>query len=239
MSASFQVPLCVYVVDDDIDTTDSMRSLFALWGHQVYVANDGARAIEQAPLIKPNLMVVDLAMPGVDGLELARRVRQHPSLAETSLVALTGYADPTYCHEALAAGFADWLVKPAPIAALESMLDRVRALTSASRERAAMSLEGAAASLQKAKGRQQVEEDGQGAVVSDAVPVRVEKSAISDILTLNDRPAAERLRQWLRERGCRVGPVFEPGPGRAAFFNYSRRQARLLLRENREFRIAE
>jgi hypothetical protein len=69
------------------------------------------------------------------------------------------------------------------------------------------------------------------------VPVRIQKSGISDILVLQDREVANGLRQWLRDRGCRVGPVFEPSAGQLAFFVYSRRQARVLLAAHPKFRI--
>jgi hypothetical protein len=65
----------------------------------------------------------------------------------------------------------------------------------------------------------------------------VQKSGISDILVFEDQSLADRLREWLRERGRRVGPVFEPSAGHVAFFSYSRRQTRALLAAHPRFRI--
>jgi hypothetical protein len=69
------------------------------------------------------------------------------------------------------------------------------------------------------------------------VSIRVQKSGISDVLVLEDRELAAKLRLWLKDRACRVGPLFEPSAGRFAFFNYSRRQARALLASHPTFRI--
>jgi CheY-like chemotaxis protein len=232
----------VYLVDDDHDTTDCMRLLFKHWGHDVHVANDGALAIEEAPFIRPDLMLVDLGMPQIDGLQVARRLRARAELAETSLVAVTGYADAPHCERALAAGFDECLIKPLPVESMLALLDRVQARIAATRERAALAVEAVVQS------RQAVAQDGEvrasvqiGPNQPDLAPpecvaVRLQKSGISDILLLGDEASARRLRDWLRERGCRVGPVFRSDSGDAAFYNYSRRQARRLLRDNSEFR---
>lgn len=238
MSATCTSTMRVFVVDDDRDTTECMRMVFNLWGHDVQVANDGASAIERAPLINPDLMMVDLAMPQVDGLQVARRVRQHAELAHTSLVAVSGYADPRHQKEALAAGFDECLVKPLPIDQMLALVNRVRARIAASQERTALAAEVVAASQAlQAKADSMLETPATASPGS--VPVSLRKSGISDVVSLDDRGAAERLRHWLAKRGCRVGPVFEPRPGNAAFFNYSRRQMRQVLRDNAEFKIEE
>jgi len=142
-------PLRVFVVDDDQDTTESMRLLLKHWGHEVHVANDGFFAVEQAPNVKPDLMLVDLAMPKFDGLAVARRLRSDPALAEMPLVALTGYADPPHRQQALDAGFDECLIKPLPADDLLGLLDRVRSRIAASLERATRTLEIAAQSRQQ------------------------------------------------------------------------------------------
>jgi DNA-binding response OmpR family regulator len=228
----------VFVVDDDRDTTECMRLLFQLWGHDVRVANDGATAIEQAPLILPDLMMVDLAMPLVDGLQVARRIRQFAELARTSLVAVSGYGDLRHQKEALAAGFDECLLKPLPAAELLSLVDRVRARIEATRDRAYLSAE-AVATSQARKAKAAASLQTPLPVTSGPVLVRLHKSGISDVVSLNDRGAAERLRHWLSQRGCRVGPVYESKPGEFAFFNYSRRQLRQALRDSAEFRVEE
>lgn len=238
MNAVLSSALRVFVVDDDQDTTECMRMLFKLWGHDVHVANDGAMALEQAPLINPDLMLIDLGMPVIDGLQVARCLRQRRELDHTSLVAVSGYADPRHQQDALAAGFDECLVKPLPADAILALVDRVRARIGDWKERVALSAEAVATSTEiKAKAL--------GALKTAPLPppeatsVRIHKSGISDVVSLTDRAAAERLRKCLSERGCRVGSVFEPQPGEAAFFNYSRRQLQQVLSDNPEYRIVK
>lgn len=239
-------PMCVFVVDDDLDSTECMRLLLKHWGHNVHVANQGRVAIEQAPFVKPDLMLVDLAMPEVDGLTVARQVRQAPVLASTALVALTGYADPKHREQAFEAGFDECLVKPLPADELQKLLARVRSRIDATRKRTSQAMEAAAASrelTEKEKSRRRLEDQAakMALMPTDPAPVfiRLQKSGISDMIVLEDWELAEQLRQWLRDRGCRVGPVFEPAAGEVAFFCYSRRQARTLLAAHPKVRIGD
>jgi CheY-like chemotaxis protein len=234
MAALLEAPVCVYVVDDDRDTTECMRLLLEIWGHDVHVANGGAMAIEQAPHINPDLMMVDLAMPRIDGLEVARRIRQYRELDHTSLVAVSGYAGQHHRELALAAGFDECFIKPVPAEHVLALLERVRRRIEESKRITAKSAEAVAISrARKAKSLQ----PPQSPASAVGVPVRLQKSGISDVVCLSDRAAAERLRQWLKERGCRVGPVFEQAAGQWAFFNYSRRQLRSVIGGNNEFSL--
>lgn len=236
MTALLDSPVRVYIVDDDRDTTECMRLLLQIWGHDVHVANDGALAIEQAPRINPDLMLVDLAMPRVDGLEVARRVRECHELDHMSLVAVSGYADLQHREMALAAGFDECLVKPVPPEHILALLERVRKRVAETKRLTAQAAEAVALSQErKAKSRSSLEVPLPARTTG--IPVRLQKSGISDVVCLDDRAAAERLRNWLRSRGCRVGPVFVKGPDQWAFFNYSRRQLRCLMAENTEYSI--
>lgn len=237
-------PMRVFVVDDDRDTTECMRLLIKQWGHEVHVANEANLAIEQAHFVKPHLMLVDLGMPVVDGLTVARRVREVPDLASVSLVALTGYADPQRRQEALEAGFDEYLTKPLPVDELQALLNRVRARVDATRGLASRAVEAVAlAKDRKERSLQRFSEPGQpitGEVIDlgpNPILIRLQKSGISDIVIVEDHDLAIRLRQWLRDHGCRVGPVFEPAAGQVAFFVYSRRQARRLLAAHPKLRI--
>jgi CheY-like chemotaxis protein len=112
----------ILVVDDNRDAADSAGTLLLLWGHQVRVAYDGPRAVDVAREYQPDLCLVDLGMPGMDGYQVARQLRQEPALARTLLVALTGFdrdADRKACHEA---GFDAYLVKPVDVGALRDLL---------------------------------------------------------------------------------------------------------------------
>ena len=236
-------PMRVFVVDDDFDTTECMRLLIKQWGHDVHVANEGTVAVEQAPQLKPDVMIVDLGMPVVDGLTVARRLRQMPELTTMSLVALTGWSDASHREQALEAGFDECLIKPLPVDDLLELLGRVASRVERSRERASAAVEAVATARDRSEQlRSDLHEPADlvaDAISTDGAPVsiRVQKTGISEILVLEDRVLAGKLRQWLRERGCRVGPVFEPSPGQVAFFTYSRRQTRALLAAHPRFRI--
>ena len=65
--------------------------------------------------------------------------------------------------------------------------------------------------------------------VAEPILIRVQKSGISELIVLDNRALAERVRQWVHDHGGRVGAVFEPAAGQAAFFSYSRRQTRSML----------
>jgi len=98
------------VADDNADGADTLGMLLRQAGHDVRVVYGGAEALETALTMRPEVVLVDVGMPGMDGYETARRLRQ--SLGPTvRLVAITGYAANR--QHALAAGFNDFLVKPA------------------------------------------------------------------------------------------------------------------------------
>lgn len=234
MTALLESPVRVFVVDDDRDTTECVRMLLEIWGHDVHVANDGELAVEQAPRINPDLMMVDLGMPRVDGLEVARRVRQNSDLNHTSLVAVSGYADLRHRELALAAGYDEYLVKPLPAQEMQALLDRVRRRVVKSKQLAAL----AADAVRRSQERKAKSLDAPEPTLCEratGLPVTLRKSGISDVLSLSEREAAERLREWLKVRSCRVGPVFEQEGGQWAFFNYSRRQMRSVIANNDEF----
>ena len=112
----------ILVVDDNRDAADSAGTLLLLWGHNVRVAYEGARALTLAREFHPDLCLVDLGMPGMDGFQVARQLRQDPALVGTLLVALTGFdreSDRKACHEA---GFDAYLVKPVDVDALRDLL---------------------------------------------------------------------------------------------------------------------
>ena len=100
------------VVEDNADIREALREVCASWGHQVHVAADGRSAIELAQRIQPEVALVDLGLPGVDGYEIARRLRAGPAGANIHLLAITGYGAPEYEQRSLAAGFDAHLVKP-------------------------------------------------------------------------------------------------------------------------------
>jgi signal transduction histidine kinase/ActR/RegA family two-component response regulator len=112
----------VLVVDDQVGQAQVLAKLFAkLWGHDVAVAHDGASAWASMRAQRPEVVLMDIGLPGVNGYELARRVRAEPEFHDTLLVALTGYgqdSDQQLSHEA---GFDLHLVKPPTISTLKEV----------------------------------------------------------------------------------------------------------------------
>jgi CheY-like chemotaxis protein len=105
-------PLRVLVADDMPDARDSLHLLLSLWGHDVCEAADGAVALQRAQAFQPDVAILDLAMPHVDGLQVARQVRHLRGLDSICLIAVTGHADEANHKKATAAGFDYVLVKP-------------------------------------------------------------------------------------------------------------------------------
>src|SRR5919204_6318378 len=104
--------LRVLVADDCRDFTDSLAVLLSLWGHEVRVAYDGLEALEQAREFVPDVALLDLAMPGLDGYAVADRLRRMPGLEGVLLAAVTGYGREPDRLRAAGGGFAFYLVKP-------------------------------------------------------------------------------------------------------------------------------
>ena len=101
----------VMVVDDNLDSADTMAELIRIWGHEVRTANDGPSAIECARGFRPQVVLLDVGLPGMDGYELARRLRAE-GLAGTLLVSVTGYGQEEDRRRAQEAGFDHHLTKP-------------------------------------------------------------------------------------------------------------------------------
>ncbi|MGH7818360.1 MAG: response regulator, partial [Candidatus Binatia bacterium] len=116
----------VLLVEDNVDAAESLRMLLELLGHHVRVAHDGLSAFDVADADPPDVMLIDIGLPGLDGYEVARRIRRHPHLKRTVLVALTGYGREEDRHRALSAGFDHHLVKPVDVDTLQGLVQRLR-----------------------------------------------------------------------------------------------------------------
>ncbi len=114
--------LRVMVVDDNRDGADAFGLLIEELGHQVHVTYGGRKALEIAVVVQPDLMFVDLLMPDVDGCTLAKRLREIPSFAPTTLLALTGQKDHKLRAAALSSGFSDLLLKPPTLKDIKTVL---------------------------------------------------------------------------------------------------------------------
>ena len=114
--------LRVLVVDDNIDAADTLAALLEMSGHLTRVANDGYQAIEMAQAFRPQVVFLDIGLPGMNGYEVARQLRQTPGMEGAVLVALTGWGTREDRQRSSEAGFDHHLTKPADINAVETLL---------------------------------------------------------------------------------------------------------------------
>ena len=117
--------LRILVVDDNHDAAQSLSLLLTSQGHTVWLAHDGYAALEVAQAERPQVILLDIGLPGMDGYAVARTVRLHPALKTTHLIALSGYGRPEDRELAKTAGFNDYLVKPVNFDELQCALNPV------------------------------------------------------------------------------------------------------------------
>lgn len=115
-------PLKVLVVDDNVDAAQSVTILLRSLGHEVRLAYEGASAMNIALDYLPDVVLLDIGLPVVDGLQVAKWIRQESTLAKVVLVALTGYGQDSDRQRSQEAGFDHHLVKPVEFAKIESIL---------------------------------------------------------------------------------------------------------------------
>jgi CheY-like chemotaxis protein len=118
-------PLKVLVVDDNVDAASTIGHLLALLGHQVTLAYDGPGALAAADAEPPELVLLDIGLPGMDGYAVATRLRR-AGHDRAALIALTGYGQDEHVRRSTEAGFDHHLVKPVDFVALEEITARLR-----------------------------------------------------------------------------------------------------------------
>ncbi|HEX3527523.1 MAG TPA: chemotaxis protein CheB [Thermoanaerobaculia bacterium] len=121
-SADGSSPRRILVVDDNVDTAQSMALLLRLKGHRVEVAHDGPAALETARSFEPEVVLLDIGLPGLDGYEVAKRLREETRLSKALLVALTGYGQEEDRRRARHAGFDHHFTKPVDPAVLYQLI---------------------------------------------------------------------------------------------------------------------
>jgi CheY-like chemotaxis protein len=115
----------ILVVDDNSDAADSLAMILEFLGADVRVAHDGKEALDVLPEYEPTVVLLDIGMPGMDGYEVARRIRAHSEGRARTLVALTGWGQEKDRQRVREAGFDHHLVKPAELGALQALLQSI------------------------------------------------------------------------------------------------------------------
>jgi CheY-like chemotaxis protein len=121
-AASGKKQLRLLVVDDNKDAATTLATLLQLRGHEVLIAHDGKTALDVASTYRPELIFLDLGMPGMDGFEVARTIKSTPELRGTCIAALTGWGQPEDRRKAREAGCDHHLVKPPDAGAVDGLL---------------------------------------------------------------------------------------------------------------------
>jgi PAS domain S-box-containing protein len=119
--------LSILIIEDAADVAETMRMLLELEGHTVTIARDGSEGLDAARAIRPDVVLCDLGLPGLDGYAVARALTSDPDLASIHRVAISGYALPEDFERSRAAGFHHHLAKPASIEALRKILASLNA----------------------------------------------------------------------------------------------------------------
>ena len=119
-------PLSVLVVEDNVDAADSLSMLLRLYGEEVHIARTGPTALEMCTAIKPDVVLLDIGLPGMDGYEVVRRLREKPEFKKLMICALTGYtpsiADRQRQQET---GFDHYFVKPVSLDKLTELFKTI------------------------------------------------------------------------------------------------------------------
>lgn len=119
----------ILVVDDNQDSASTMAILLRLMGNVTQTANDGLQAVEAASDFRPDVVLLDIGLPHIDGYEACRRIRQQPGGSEVVMVAVTGWGQDEDRMRSSEAGFDHHLVKPVDQTTLEDILASVTSST--------------------------------------------------------------------------------------------------------------
>ena len=123
MASDHSIPT-IMVVDDDEDIRYMMRVLLEEDGYRVLEAENGQRALEIAQSRRPDLILMDLSMPVLDGFAATRRLRQLTKFGDVPIIAVTAYDTPEHRTDASAAGVNEYLTKPVDFVRLDKLLDQ-------------------------------------------------------------------------------------------------------------------
>jgi CheY-like chemotaxis protein len=116
----------VLVVDDEIASAETLKALLETQGFEVLTAHDGLAALDAAEAFLPEVVLLDIGLPGMNGFEVAQHLRTQPHLRDALLVALTGYGDAQTRMRAAQVGFDAHMTKPADLDRLLALLTHPR-----------------------------------------------------------------------------------------------------------------
>jgi CheY-like chemotaxis protein len=114
--------LDILIVDDNVDAADTLSIYLDSVGHRLHVAYEGQRGLALAEETAPDVLLLDIGLPDIDGYQLAQRLRTLPQTADATLIALTGYGQDSDRERSIAAGFDHHLTKPVDVEALVRLL---------------------------------------------------------------------------------------------------------------------
>ena len=120
-------PRTVLIVDDNVDAADALAGILAAWGYETVVAHDGPAALAALLDFAPDIALLDIGMPAMDGYELAAHLRFQPGCEDLPIVAITGLGSPDDEKRSRAKRFAAHLVKPVDPATLAALLRQATA----------------------------------------------------------------------------------------------------------------
>jgi CheY-like chemotaxis protein len=112
----------ILIVEDNKDSAESLAMLLRLAQHDVQTVHDGCLALQAATAFEPDVILLDIGLPGISGYEVVRQLRSEPALAKAVIVALTGYGTEDDRRQSEAEGFAHHLVKPVKFDTLRRLL---------------------------------------------------------------------------------------------------------------------
>ena len=115
----------ILIIDDNVDWVDTLQELLQFWGHQVETAYDPVAGVAAARRSAPDVILCDLAMPQMSGLDVCRELQADPCFAATAFVACSGLAEGKYRRAAFSAGFGYYLVKPVTPVVLLRLLEEL------------------------------------------------------------------------------------------------------------------
>lgn len=113
----------ILIAEDSLDGREMMRTLLRMKGYDVVVAEDGVQAIDLALKNAPDLILIDLELPGLDGLSVIRNIRRNAKLCGVPIIIVSGHDPSRYEAAASAAGCTDYLMKPIDLERLDAILE--------------------------------------------------------------------------------------------------------------------